>query len=193
VLLLVRHGRTAHNASRRLLGRLDIPLDELGGRQADALVGCEALARATRVVTSPLARCADTAGRLGLPVTVDERWVEVDYGIHDGTPLDEVPPELWERWRADLSFTPPGGESLAAVAARVRDACGELWKEAAEVDVVVVTHVSPIKAAIAWALGAPDEVVWRMFVEVASLHRIGGTADRPLLRSFNEVGHRPST
>ncbi|HET9690749.1 MAG TPA: histidine phosphatase family protein [Acidimicrobiales bacterium] len=192
MLLLVRHGRTAHNASRRLLGRLDVPLDELGERQADALAAVPAIAGARRVVTSPLLRCRATAERLGPPVSVDERWVEVDYGVHDGTPLDEVPAELWASWRDDLAFCPPGGEALAAVAARVRTACDELWAEATEADVVVVTHVSPIKAAVAWALGAPDEAVWRMFVEVASLHRIGGSGSRPVLHSFNEVAHRPS-
>ena len=48
---------------------------------------------------------------------------------------------------------PGGGESLAAVGSRVRQACDDLWSEAGEHDVVVVTHVSPIKAAVAWALG----------------------------------------
>jgi broad specificity phosphatase PhoE len=54
---------------------------------------------------------------------------------------------------------------------------------------VVVTHVSPIKAAVAWALDVGDEIAWRTWVAPASITRIGVTAGRPLLRSFNELAH----
>jgi broad specificity phosphatase PhoE len=55
--------------------------------------------------------------------------------------------------------------------------------------VVVVSHVSPIKAGIAWALGAGDELAWRLFVQVASIARIGVDQFGPTLRSFNELVH----
>ena len=56
--------------------------------------------------------------------------------------------------------SPEGGESLAAVGvAGPRRPASDLWGEAAEHDVVVVTHVSPIKAAVAWALGVTDEIL----------------------------------
>jgi broad specificity phosphatase PhoE len=56
-------------------------------------------------------------------------------------------------------------------------------------EVVVVSHVSPIKAAVAWALGVGDEVAWRTFVGLASITRIGLTERGPLLRTFNEMAH----
>lgn len=197
MLVLVRHGRTAHNASRRLLGRLDVPLDELGRRQAKALGEVPLLRQAARVISSPLARAAETAAALGPPVTVDERWTEIDYGTYDGAELESVP-DLWREWGEDVEFCPGGGESLAALGARVRQACDDLWAEAAERDVVVVTHVSPIKAGVAWSLGAGDECTWRMFVDVASVSTIGparrssGGRVRPVLRTFNESHWRPS-
>ena len=52
---------------------------------------------------------------------------------------------------------------------------------------IVVSHVSPIKAAVAWALRAGDESVWRMFVQVASVARIGVDGSGTTLRSFNEL------
>ena|SRR5687768_12904651 len=189
MLVLVRHGQTQANAEGRLQGRLDVPLSELGRRQAASLAS--ALSGAGRVVSSPLLRARETAEVLGLPVEVDDRWVEMDYGDYDGRPLAEVPVELWERWRSDASYTPPGGESLAAVGERVRAACKELLAEAAERDVVVVSHVSPIKAAVAWALGTSDEAAWRMFLEVASVCRVGVGPHGPVLRSFNECAHLP--
>lgn len=187
MLILARHGQTAANASRLLLGRLDPPLTELGRRQA-AAIG-RALAGAARVVTSPLGRARETAAALGLPVEVDERWIEIDYGVHDGLPLADVPAQLWDRWRSDAAFAPEGGESLAAVRRRVAEACESLAAEAAERDVVVVSHVSPIKAAVAWAVGAGDDAPWRLFVDVASISRIGMTPMGPVLRSFNETHH----
>jgi broad specificity phosphatase PhoE len=190
-MYLVRHGRTAHNAGGRLLGRLDVPLDELGRRQAAALGRVPALSNSVRVVTSPLVRAVDTASALGPPVTVDERWAEIDYGQLDGSPLSEVG-GLFSEWERDLAYVPPGGESIRDVGARVRSACAELWEQAASEDVVVVSHVSPIKAAVAWALGVGDETCWRMYLDVASVTAIGAGRLGPSLRSYNDVHQRPS-
>lgn len=188
-LFVVRHGRTDANASGLLLGRrLDPGLDPVGERQAIALAGV--VGGASRVVCSPLRRTRETAGALGLPVTIDERWVEIDYGSLDGTRLAEVPAATWSEWRRDIGFVPGGdGESLAAVGERVREACADLAEEAKVHDVVVVTHVSPIKAAAAWALGVADEVVWRMYCAPASITEIGTTGAAPSLRSFNVTAH----
>ena len=95
--------------------------------------------------------------------------------------------EVWTRWRDEPSFTPPGGESLVELGRRVRDACESLAAHAAESDVVVVTHVSPIKAAVAWALGAGDDLGWRLRVDVASITRVATSGDRPVLHAFNEA------
>lgn len=191
MLLLVRHGESTGNAEGRLLGRLDAPLTERGLAQARSLAPL--VAGATRVVCSPLARARDTAAALGLavPVEVDERWIEVDYGKLDGVPLASVPEGTWRRWRADSGFRPPGGESLAEVGVRVRSACAELFAADGEGarggDVVVVSHVSPIKAAACWSLGLGDEGAWRLFLSTASITRVAWGADGPLLEGFNEV------
>jgi broad specificity phosphatase PhoE len=190
VLILVRHGQTQTNAEGRLLGRADPPLTELGRRQAATLVG--AVGPVDRVVTSPLARARETAACFGLPVEVDERWVEIDYGGLEGRRLAEVPADVWRRWRSDLDFVPSGGESMRAVAARVRSACEALTGEAVEANVVVVSHVSPIKAAVAWALGAGDEVIWRLFLDVASVSRVGVGPGGPVLRTYNDTTHLPA-
>ncbi len=187
MLIVVRHGRTEANASGLLLGqRLDPSLDELGRRQAATLPAV--LAGARRVVCSPLLRARQTADAIGLPVEVDERWIELDYGVLDGTALGAVPPALWARWQSDDGFVPEGGESLATLGARVASACSDLAEEAAAQDIVVVTHVSPVKAAVAWALGVPPGVAWRMYVAPASITRVA-LRPRPSLHAFNLTGH----
>lgn len=188
---LVRHGQTAANRDGLLVGRIDPPLTELGLEQAERLADALAGSGATRVVSSPLARTFGTAtaiaARLGLVVEVDERAVEIDYGDWDGTPLGEVPIEAWRAWRTDPDFRPPGGESLREVTARVATLMGDLL--AADGPIVVVTHVSPIKAALTWALGASELLAWRMFVEVASISRVGLRQGAPVMLGFNDTSH----
>ena len=195
MIVVVRHGRTAHNASGRLLGRIDPELDEVGLEQASALA--LAVGPVDRVITSPLLRTRQTAAAFARDVEVDERWIELDYGEYDGVPLGEVGPEVWARWRSDLEFTPPGGESLRQLGGRVRAALEDLAAEevaraeagGAERTTVVVTHVSPVKAAVCWALGVDDEVSWRLWVAPASITRIAATARGGVLHTFNEIAH----
>jgi broad specificity phosphatase PhoE len=197
VLILVRHGESEANARGLLLGRTDAALTELGRAQVRA---ARALVRdpVAEVRTSPLSRARDTAALLDLaaPVTVDERWVEVDYGEFECQPLGDIPADVWQRWMADRHFRPEGGETLAEVDVRVGEACAELFATAGEGarrregDVVIVSHVTPIKAAVAWALGTTD-LYWRLHLRTASVTRIGWNRDAPILHGFNEVGLAP--
>lgn len=189
MIVVVRHGRTAHNASGRLLGRLDPPLDELGRAQAAALAA--AVGPVDRVISSPLARTRETAAAFGVDVEIDERWIELDYGEYDGRPLAEVPAEIWAQWRADVDFCPPGGETLRQLGDRVRGALDELAAESTPGTgtTVVVTHVSPVKAAVGWTVGTGDDISWRLWVAPASITRIGVTDRGGVLHSFNETAH----
>ena len=190
MLLLVRHGESQANAEGRLSGRAETPLTDRGRAQAAALAG--RLAGAGRLITSPLRRAGDTAAALGLTVAaeVDQRWTEIDYGAFEGARLSDLDPDTWRRWRADPDFRPPGGETLREVSVRVAAACDELFATAGEAargpaDVVVVSHVSPIKAAVAWALGAGAELAWRLQLSTASITAVDGGPDGPVLRAFN--------
>lgn len=190
MLIVVRHGRTATNAAARLLGRADPPLDEVGVAQAAAVAGRLADLGVARVVSSPLLRARETAAAIahaaGVEVELDDRWIEVDYGVLDGMPLADVPRDLWVRWREEPEFAPDEGESLASVARRVTLACDDLWAQAAEAPVVVVSHVSPVKAAAGWALGLGHEVTWRTFVAPGAIMRIAAGPAGPVLHSFGE-------
>ena len=191
MLHVIRHGRTEANAAGLLLGHLDLELDEVGERQASAVA--RAVGPVDRVICSPLLRTRHTAEaftvRDGSPVEVDERWIEMDYGEFDGRPLAEVSLDTWESWRTDLDWAPPGGESHRALGLRVRAALDDLFEASRTSELVVVTHVSPIKAALAWVLGVGDEVVWRTFVAPASVMTVGAGLAGPSLRGFNDTAH----
>ena len=187
MLYLVRHGRTAANASGLLQGRLDPPLDEIGCKQAVAIAAL--VGPVDAVITSSLVRARETAQCFGLPVEVDDRWIELAYGEYEGVPAAEVPNEVWQAWRTDAKFATEGGECFGALDARVRSACDELAARIGREDVVVVSHVSPIKAAVAWALGVGPETSWRMFLDVAAICRIGVSGRGASLLSYNSVAH----
>ncbi len=197
MLILVRHGESVANAQGLLLGRTDVELTDTGRSQAQ---GARALVHGpvAEVRSSPLRRALDTAELLALgpPTTVDERWIEVDYGEFECQPLGGIPAEVWQRWQVDRDFRPEGGETLAEVDRRIATACEELFAadgagaRRADADVVVVSHVSPIKAAVAWALGTVD-LYWRLHLRTASVTRIGWNRDAPILHGFNEVALAP--
>jgi alpha-ribazole phosphatase len=188
VLILVRHGRTPANAAGLLQGRLDQDLDDHGRTQATAVA--EFLLRQyeiNAVVASPLRRAQQTAAVFERPIETDERWLELSYGEYEGTRHTDVPSEVWQRWRDDPDFTPRGGESLASLDVRVRAACDALVERAASENVVVVSHVSPIKSAVAWALGVDVGISFNCHLDQAAVCRIAIRGDRPVLQSFNET------
>jgi broad specificity phosphatase PhoE len=194
VLIVVRHGRTSANAGGLLQGRIDNPLDPMGELQAKAIGAALGGLERPLLVSSPLLRARQTAALIGEALgtgeaVVDEGFIELDYGDIDATPVRDVPPEMWASWRSDPGFVPPGGESLATLQARVEGACAALAADAVERDVVVVSHVSPIKAVIAWALGVGPATSWRMQVGQAAISRVRTGPGTPALISFNETGH----
>ena len=194
MLILVRHGESSANAEGLLVGRADVELTETGREQA-ASVRRLLYGPVHSLRTSPLRRAQDTAAALdlGLAAEVDSRWIEVDYGEYDCQPLRDVPADVWRQWRRDPDFRPPGGETLDEVEARVTAACAELFAaegagaRATDGDVVVVSHVTPIKAAVAWALGTGVALSWRLHLQTASVSRIGWGNGVPVLHGFNEV------
>jgi len=189
-MVFARHGETAANRQRLALGRADPPLTERGNEQAAALAARLAPLGVATVYTSPLLRARATATAIAdaadAELVVDDRLVGLDYGGWDQKGFPDLPAEELARWRNDPTFAPPGGESLQAVSARVAAFCTEMLDGPT---IIAVSHVSPIKAAVSWALGAGEELGWRMFLEVASITRIGGRDGQGSLVGFNDTSH----
>ncbi len=189
MLYLVRHGRTAANAQNRVQGLLDLELDDVGERQAAAMAAYvrSVSAGIDEVWCSSTMRATQTAAHYGVEPTVDDRWIEMSFGIYEGRPIGEVPPSVWTSWRDDPDFAPEGGESFRSVAARVTEACDEILARSAERDIVVVSHMAPIKTAVAWALDTPLDILFHTQLSQGALCRIGVGAYGPTLHSFNET------
>lgn len=148
LILAIRHGETAWNREGRLQGHLNLPLNELGLRQARRLGEALADQAIDAVYSSDLDRAAVTARHLarphGLEVRLDERLRERAFGVHEGrlwTEIEATFPEDALRWRRrDPDFQPPGGESLRMLDARVTAVVSELAARHAGQTIAVVAH-----------------------------------------------------
>jgi broad specificity phosphatase PhoE len=194
VIFFVRHGETALNREGRLQGRIDLELSERGAEQVTRVAQRFAPDSVARVYTSPLRRAQQTADAIaavsGAGVEVDDRLLELDYGEWDGKPLSEMRTPRGELWFADPTFAPPGGESLVDVTARVEAFCRDRLQPDGDERIVAVSHVSPIKAALIWALGVDERATLRMQLGLASISTIGARANGvPYLVSFNDCAH----
>jgi ribonuclease H / adenosylcobalamin/alpha-ribazole phosphatase len=195
--LLLRHGQTEMSVAGRFAGRSDIPLTSVGAQQAAAVAERLAGRGVDLVVSSPLSRAMATAQAVaeaaGVPLAVDDSFAETDFGAWEGLTfsavMDRWPAQL-AAWQSDSDTGPPGGESFAAVADRVNGALDKLLADHQGLTIVVVSHVTPIKALVCRALVAPLAAMFRMHLDVASLCEATWFADGPsVLRSLNDTGH----
>jgi probable phosphoglycerate mutase len=158
-LILVRHGETDWNREGRLQGGQDIPLNELGRKQAAEAAGrlktLEPAYAELDYIASPMERARETMdilrSKLALPeggYAVDARLRELTFGEWEGFTWREV--RKAEREQAHLrerdkwGFVPPGGESYRMLAERVRPVLEGLRRET-----VIVSHGGVARAVLA--------------------------------------------
>ena len=200
-LLLLRHGVTPLTLEKRFAGIGDPPLTDAGQEQARR--AAERLRAEGRygpvdaIVASPLRRTLATAEAVsravGLPVEPEPGVREIDFGLFEGLTFAET----HERYPAELSafldsaeVAPPQGETLAALARRAAEAKDRLVARHPRQTVLVVTHVTPIKALVCAALGAPLSAVNRMELAAASLSVIDYYDDGLCnVRCVNDTAH----
>ena len=154
---LVRHPPPAI-AAGTCYGRLDVPLRVEAAATVPAVAARLAAEGFARAWSSPARRCAVVADALGLPVRLDARLRELDFGVWEGLAWAAVPRAALDAWAADpLGFAPPGGESGAALLARVQAVLADL--RAAGEDCVVVSHGGPLKLFGALLRGASPDLL----------------------------------
>jgi alpha-ribazole phosphatase/probable phosphoglycerate mutase len=173
---LMRHGEPV--GGRKYRGQIDDPLSEKGWTQMQDAVGDAA--PWTRIVSSPLARCRafaeSLAERHGLPLSLDERLMEVGFGVWEGKSAAEIEadaPGALARFKADpVNARPAGAEPLAGFHARVAAGLDNLVTQHDGQHVLLVAHAGVIRMAFAWALHIPLEHAYRIEVASASLTRL---------------------
>ncbi len=193
MIILIRHGQSTTNELGLLVGRADPPLTALGRDQARRLA--PHLGAVEELWSSPLDRALTTA-RLAVPhldPLVKEAFIEVDYGSLDGQRLDSITDDQWRRFEGEHDRPLLDGESLLDVDARVHAELDRLrddrasWLHREDEHLVIVSHVSPIKSAVTWALGVDGAAAWRLRIDNGSMTWIATRRATPSLIRANVV------
>lgn len=198
-LILVRHGETAANRELRYIGSRDDALTERGQQQAQLLAGALAALPISAIYASPRQRAADTAApiaaALSLPVITSDELRENGFGAWEGMSRAEVLGQsaeaaaLLQRWEADATLAPPGGESIATMTERVATFVAGLCAVHPDQTLLLVSHVGPIKALLSVTLGVAPGVGQRTFLDPATISVVDWAGQQRVLRLFNSHAH----
>jgi len=193
-IVLVRHGEPEARVRGRCYGRLDVGLSARGREQVRRTRRLLSGVPLATVYSSPRRRALESArllaGRLAR-VAVDERLREIDFGIFEGLTYDQIAerfPEEYEEWMnrpTDVAF--PGGETFAAMAARVRDAFDDLRRTHTGQVIVVVSHGGVNRIALATALDLDLGRIFRLEQAYACVNVVDYFAHEPVVRLVNGV------
>ena len=160
---------------------------------SDGKAATTAAARLAAVYASPLERTRETAApiakELGLRVQVLRGLIECDFGDWTGAELKDLMkrPEWATVQRYPSGFRFPGGESFAAMQARMVDTITDLCGRHPGQAIVVVSHADPIKAAVAEALGSHLDLFQRIVISPCSVSAISYGAVGPTVLAVNST------
>lgn len=197
IAYIARHGQTDWNKEKRFQGHFDIPLNEIGKKQARALALSLVDKGITAIYSSPKGRAVETAETVGKAVGCGVEIIqdlrEITHGVFDGMTLDEVyarNDEAITRWREDrVNVAPPEGESIRQCYERVVPAFEELVQRNKSGTFLLVSHLVVTKALLVKCLDAPLEVFWRFDQGSTALNKIRFNDSGPVVELMNYTGH----
>jgi len=198
-ICLIRHGETEWNRRQIFRGISDMPLNENGRKQAEALGRRFASVSLRSIYASKLSRALETAkaiaGNQGDKniITVDEGLTDIHRGEWEGVAHDEVKkkyPDLYAKWfQSPHEVRFPGGESLQNVQRRAWKSFDAIRRSAKGSDVAVVSHHVVLRTILCGLFGL-DLTHFRQFeLHPASISEILLEQDTWVLRRLNDTGH----
>jgi probable phosphoglycerate mutase len=196
-IVLVRHGETDWNATGRIQGHNDTPLNTVGRRQARQVARRLAREPVRALYSSDLARAFETATiigePLGLTVVTSPQLRERHYGAWEGLTAAEIQdryPEQYAQWRTrSTDFAPPQGETISQLLTRGLVELQTIARRHTRELVVVVTHGGLCYVLISHILGSAAGDRREFSFGNASMHTLEVLCDRWSVISMNEIAH----
>jgi alpha-ribazole phosphatase len=191
-IYLIRHGETDWNQDLRLMGRLDIPLNEKGKAQMKALASMLEGCRAARIYTSPILRTVQSADILaqclGLETAAEPRLREMEFGKWEGRLYEELMtlPEFQAYFARPAETRIPDVEDLGSVQSRAVNFMRELWADEADA-AIAVTHADIIRTILAHTLRMDLNVYLRIAVDNGSLTILEKSLVGASVRAMNSL------
>jgi phosphoserine phosphatase len=197
-IILVRHGHVGWIAPERFRGRAELPLSDLGRRQAHAAAGYIAASwKPDAVYTSPLGRCRETGAVIAEPFRLEPQPIDgladIDYGEWQGLTRDQAKerwPDETELWfRLPHLAAIPGGETLAAVLSRATAALRDILRHHPDGTVVLVGHDSVNRVLLLFALDLPLSRYWHLQQDPCGVNELFFDNGSFLIGSINQTQH----
>ena len=178
-IIFLRHGQAKNNTDRILAGRTEgIPLTEAGVRQAEHTAEFLQHMNISAIYSSPIQRAKHTAEIVGkhnsLDVTIDERLIELDMGKFTGMPYDEIFNShgnvFMKFYNGELEIAHNGVETFSDVKKRVLGIVDHVLENHPDENVVLVTHMDPIKAMLSTIVDLSATNLFELIIANASLN-----------------------
>lgn len=177
-IIFLRHGQATNNTERVLAGRTPgVPLTERGMEQAADAAKLLGGMNVSAVYSSPIERAASTAKIVGrhmsLDVSLDDRLIELDMGKFTGMPYDEVFSShgnvFMKFYSHELEVAHSGIETFSEVKKRVLSMVSDAAAEHPNGNVLLVTHMDPIKAMLSTVLALSPKNLYELIIANAAL------------------------
>ena len=178
-IIFLRHGQATNNTQRVLAGRTPgIPLTEKGVDQAEKAAKFLEEMNISTIYSSPIERAKDTAEIVGkhnsIDVRIDDRLIELDMGKFTGMPYDEIFSShgnvFMKFYKGELEIAHNGVETFADVKKRVLGMVDHVIENHPDENVVLVTHMDPIKAMLSTVVSLSPENLFELIIANASLN-----------------------
>jgi alpha-ribazole phosphatase len=197
-LLLIRHGQTDWNLAQRFQGQSDIPLNEVGKKQAQALSERLSNQSFDFVYSSDLQRATETAKFIcKSEFHSAPRLREVNFGDWEGLTYDAIKekhPDTLAAWENDIfKNAPPNGETLEQLSARVQSMLDELYAKHKDQTILIVAHGGVLQTLICLALKLPPTMYWQFHLSTASLSEVAFYPAGAILNLLNDTSHLPKS
>jgi len=192
-LILVRHGETEWNRTRRYQGHTDVELSATGLWQAERLRNRLAVQKIDIVYSSDLKRALNTAqiitSKHNLAVIPCKELREIDFGELEGMTFDEIQ-RYYPDWDGvDSNESIPNGESLSQFASRIELYIARLVEQTDDKTVLVVAHGGSLQVLVCILLGINTKHWWQIRLYSASLTIVEGYPDAVVLSLLNDTCH----
>ncbi|MGA8105932.1 MAG: histidine phosphatase family protein [Nitrososphaeraceae archaeon] len=179
LVILMRHGQADNNVNRILVGRhIESHLTEFGKNQVLDTAKYLREISIDKVLVSPVVRTVETAEivceYLGMSYQIDERLYEIELGKLVGMNYEEIIPKYGNLFlqfytENDAALTHYGVESFASIKQRIKNILDETTERYTDKNVLMISHLDPIKAAIATLLDLKPESLYKWHIRNASL------------------------
>jgi len=178
-IIFLRHGQAKNNTERILAGRTPgVPLTEEGVDQSEKAAKFLEEMNISAIYSSPIERAKNTAKIVGkhnsIDVRIDDRLIELDMGKFTGKPYDEIFSShgnvFMKFYRGELEIAHNGVETFEEVKKRIRDMVDHVIDNHPDENVVLVTHMDPIKAMLSTVVSFSPENLYELIIPNASLN-----------------------